>query len=109
MDSRYDPILVVVWLERHEPCIDWRSKTLGSTRNVSSKALESHKPTFARQQKRYWREPLTDSISVLDIGMSELVDSDVNDISETARTPLSGTHLHNEPLVVDSMMTPGQS
>ena len=50
--SRYDIILVMAWLERHEPWIDWRSKTLGATRNVPSKALESHKSTFARQQER---------------------------------------------------------
>ena len=71
LDSRYDLILGMVWLERHEPWIDWRSKTLGATRNVSSEDLESHEPTFARQQKSYWREPQTEPGSVLDIGMSE--------------------------------------
>ena len=53
LDSRYDLILGMAWLERHEPWIDWRSKTLGATRDVPSKALESHEPTFARQQKHY--------------------------------------------------------
>ena len=67
LDSRYDLILGMAWLERHEPWIDWRSKTLGATRNVPSGALESHEPTFARQQKRYWREPLTEDVNVLDI------------------------------------------
>ena len=47
LDSRYDLILGMVWLERHEPLIDWISKTLGATRNVSSEALESREPTFA--------------------------------------------------------------
>ncbi|CAI5704679.1 unnamed protein product [Peronospora farinosa] len=88
-------------VERHEPWIDWRSKTLGATRNVPSEALESHEPTFARKQKCYWREPLTDSVNVLDIGVSELINSDVNNnsveqssmtLSGTARTPLSDTH-----------------
>ena len=48
LDSRYDLILGMVWLERHEAWIDWRSKTLGATRTVPSKALESHEPTFSR-------------------------------------------------------------
>ena len=108
LDSRYDLILGMAWLERHEPWIDWRSKTLGATRNVPSGALESHEPTSARKQKRYWREPLTESVSVLDIGMSELLESDnVKDmsrerssltVSETARTPLSDTHCDRESL-----------
>ena len=75
LDSRYDLILGMVWLERHEPWIDWRSKTLGATRNVPSEVLESHEPTFARQQKHYWREPLTENVNVMDIGMSELTNS----------------------------------
>ena len=61
----------MAWLERHELWIDWRMKTLGATRNVSSEALEIHGPTFARQQKHDWREPLTEDVNVLDIGMSE--------------------------------------
>ena len=60
LDSRYDLILSMDWIELHEPWIDWRSKTLGATRNVSSESLESHEPTFARQQKRYWCDPLTE-------------------------------------------------
>ena len=42
LDSRYDLILGMVQLERHEPRIDWRSRTLEATRNVSSEALECH-------------------------------------------------------------------
>ena len=65
LDSRYDIILGMVWIERHEPCIDWRSKALGATRTISRGALEIHEPTSARNQKRYWREPLADNVSVL--------------------------------------------
>ena len=54
LDSRYDLILNMAWLERHEPWIDWRSKTLGATRTAPSGALESHEHTSARNQKRYW-------------------------------------------------------
>ena len=76
MDLRYDLILGMAWLERHDPWIEWRSKTLGATRTVPSGVLESHEPTSARNQNHYWRESLTDNFSVLDIGMSELVYSD---------------------------------
>ena len=106
LDSRYYLILGTAWLELHDPWIDWRFKTLGAMRNVSSEALESHEPTFARQQKRYWREPLTVSVIVLDIGMSELIDSDVNDNCETARTPLSCTCCYKEPLDTNSIDDP---
>ena len=61
-DSRYDLIPGMSWLERLEPWIDWRSKTLGATRNVPSEDLESHEPTFAREQKHFWREPLTEDV-----------------------------------------------
>ena len=44
-----------------------------------SEALESHETTFARQQKCYWREQLTEYINVLDIGMSDLINYNVND------------------------------
>ena len=105
-------------LERHEPWIDWGSKTLGATRNVPSEALESHEPTFARQQKHYWREPLTEDVNVLDIGMSELTNSNVENmnsersslnISDTARTPLSVTRCDNESLHAESMVGLGPS
>ena len=73
LDSRYDLILGMDWFEHHKSWIDWRSKILGATRNVTSEDLESHEPTFARQQKQYWRESLTEDVNVLDFGMSELV------------------------------------
>ena len=113
LDSRYDLILGMAWLERHEPWIDWRSKTLGATRNVPSEALESHEPTFARRQKRYWREPLTEDVNVLDIGMSELVNSNVNDtkierssftVCEGSHTPLSDTRCDTESLHAAGMV-----
>ena len=44
LDSRYDHFLGTVWLERHDPWIDWRSKTLGATYNVSSEALRVMNP-----------------------------------------------------------------
>ena len=98
--------------------IDWRSKTLGTTHNVPSEALESHEPTFARQQKHNWREPLIEDVNVLDVGMPELTNSKVEDmnsersslsISDTARTPLSVTRCDNESLHAESMAGLGPS
>ena len=118
LDSRYDLILGMAWLESHEPWIDWRSKTLGATRNVPREVLESHEPTFARQQKHYWCESLTEDVNVLDIGMSESTNSDVENmnsersslsISDTTLTPLGVTRCDNESLHAESMVGLGPS
>uniref|UniRef100_H3H286 Integrase catalytic domain-containing protein n=1 Tax=Phytophthora ramorum TaxID=164328 RepID=H3H286_PHYRM len=104
LDSRYDLILGMAWLERHEPWIDWRSKTLGATRLPPGEALASHEPTSARKQKRYWLEHWTETVNVLGIVVSELIDThDVVDKSPegavrgAAHNPLSGTRCDNEP------------
>ncbi|GMF35773.1 unnamed protein product [Phytophthora fragariaefolia] len=76
LDARYDLILGLAWLESHEPWIDWRSKTLGTTHFSPSGALASHEPTSARKQKRCWREHWTETVNVLDIGMSEMMDTE---------------------------------
>ena len=92
-----------------------RFEIQGIKRNAhcSDEALESHEPTFAKKQKRYWREPLTESVSVLDIGVSELLDPLVNENSvepcsetrsEVARTPLSDTRSDNESLNAESIV-----
>ena len=74
-------------------------KGLGATRTAPRGDLESHETTSARNQERHWRKPLAENVSVLDIEVSELVDSeDFKDTSieqssicdsETAYTPLS--------------------
>ncbi|GMF45052.1 unnamed protein product [Phytophthora fragariaefolia] len=76
LDARYDLILGMAWLERHEPWIDWRSRTLGATHFAPSGALASHEPTTAQKQKRFWREHWTEAVNVLDIGMSEMMDTE---------------------------------
>ena len=81
LDSRCDLIVGMAWLECHEPWIDWRFKTLGATRIVSDESLDIHEPTFAKKQKRYCREPPTELISVLDIGVCEVLDPLVNENS----------------------------
>ncbi|GMF60327.1 unnamed protein product [Phytophthora fragariaefolia] len=75
LDARYDLILGMARLERHEPWINWRSKTLGATHFSPGGALASHEPTSARKQKRFWREHWTETVNVLDIGMSEMRDT----------------------------------
>ena len=51
-------------------------------RNAPSEDLENREPTSARNKKHYWCKPLADNVSMLDIEMSELVDSDdVKDMS----------------------------
>ncbi|GMF40303.1 unnamed protein product [Phytophthora fragariaefolia] len=76
LDARYDLILGKAWRERHEPWIDWRSKTSGATHFSPSGALASHEPTSARKQKRFWREHWIETVNVLDIGMSEMMDAE---------------------------------
>ncbi|KAG3126424.1 hypothetical protein C6341_g25372 [Phytophthora cactorum] len=107
LDSRYDLILGMAWLERHEPWIDWRSKTLGTTHFATSGAVVSHEPTSARKQKHFWREHEAESAMVLDIGMSELVSNEVavfhergsQDVRGAARYPRSGADLVSDPLL----------
>ena len=83
-------------------------KTLSATRNVSSKALEIPEPTSCIT-KGYRYDTLSGSDSVLNIGMSELLDSDVNENSGTARNPLSGNCFYDEPLDGDSIDDPRSS
>ncbi|POM81140.1 LOW QUALITY PROTEIN: Hypothetical protein PHPALM_929 [Phytophthora palmivora] len=63
LDSRYGLILGM------------KSKTLGATHFSPDGALASHEPTSSRTQKRYWREHWTESVSLLDDGVSELVNA----------------------------------
>ncbi|KAG3109493.1 hypothetical protein PI124_g4663 [Phytophthora idaei] len=47
--DKYDLILGMPWLEKHEPWIDWRGKAIGANRPaVSDRALVSHVPTSVR-------------------------------------------------------------
>ncbi|KAE9053854.1 hypothetical protein PF005_g33247 [Phytophthora fragariae] len=44
--DKYDLILGMPWLEKHEPWIDWRGKAIGASRPPrSDRALASHVPT----------------------------------------------------------------
>ncbi|KAE9251820.1 hypothetical protein PF004_g2288 [Phytophthora fragariae] len=49
MDDRYDLILGMPWLAKHEPWIDWRSRTIGASHNpLADRALAGHVPSSSR-------------------------------------------------------------
>ncbi|GMF52196.1 unnamed protein product [Phytophthora fragariaefolia] len=49
MDDRYDLILGMPWLAKHEPWIDWRSRTIGASHNpLADRALADHVPSSSR-------------------------------------------------------------
>ncbi|KAE8958858.1 hypothetical protein PR001_g30910 [Phytophthora rubi] len=49
MDDRYDLILGMPWLAKHEPWIDWRSRTIGASHNpLADRALVGHVPSSSR-------------------------------------------------------------
>ncbi|CEG36708.1 uncharacterized protein PHALS_03374 [Plasmopara halstedii] len=110
LDASYNVILGMAWLEHHELWIDWRSNTLGATCTSPGGALMCHEPTSARRQKRYWREHWAEVVNMLDIEMSELVDTNgVSDRSpergswtdrRVARNPLSAAQVLKQSLHV---------
>ncbi|GMF50660.1 unnamed protein product [Phytophthora fragariaefolia] len=49
MDDRYDLILGMPWFAKHEPWIDWRSRTIGASHNpLADRALAGHAPSSSR-------------------------------------------------------------
>ncbi|GMF38579.1 unnamed protein product [Phytophthora fragariaefolia] len=51
MDDRYDLILGMPWLAKHEPWIDWRSRTIGASHNpLADRALAGHFPSSSRDE-----------------------------------------------------------
>ncbi|GMF54653.1 unnamed protein product [Phytophthora fragariaefolia] len=45
MDNRYDLIIGMTWLAKHEPWIDWRCRTIGARHNpLADRALAGHVP-----------------------------------------------------------------
>ncbi|GMG16398.1 unnamed protein product [Phytophthora fragariaefolia] len=49
MDDRYDLILGMPWLAKHEPCMDWRSRAIGASHNpLADRALAGHVPSSSR-------------------------------------------------------------
>ncbi|GMF52942.1 unnamed protein product [Phytophthora fragariaefolia] len=49
MDDRYDLILGMPWLAKHEPWINWRSRTIGASHKpLADRALVGHAPSSSR-------------------------------------------------------------
>jgi hypothetical protein len=49
MDDRYDLILGMPWLVKHDPWIDWRSRTIGAShKTLTDRALAGHVPSSSR-------------------------------------------------------------
>ncbi|GMF50597.1 unnamed protein product [Phytophthora fragariaefolia] len=49
MDDRYDLILGMPWLAKHEPWVDWRSRTIGASHNpLADRALVGHVSSSSR-------------------------------------------------------------
>ncbi|GMF50513.1 unnamed protein product [Phytophthora fragariaefolia] len=49
--DKYDLILGMPWLEKHEPRIDWRGKAIGASRPaLSDRALVNHVPTSVKSK-----------------------------------------------------------
>ncbi|GMG14888.1 unnamed protein product [Phytophthora fragariaefolia] len=49
MDDQYDLILGMPWLAKHEPWIDWCSRTIGASHNLlADRALVGHVPSSSR-------------------------------------------------------------
>ncbi|POM79440.1 Gag protein [Phytophthora palmivora] len=47
--TKYDLIVCMLWLKKHEPWIDWRGTAIGANRPaVSDRALGSNVPTSVR-------------------------------------------------------------
>lgn len=87
LESRYDLILGMAWLDRHEPWIDWKSEAQGATCIASGGDLESHDFTSARKQMRLSREHCTDRANMLKVGMSELADTESVADASSGRGP----------------------
>ncbi|GMF17660.1 unnamed protein product [Phytophthora fragariaefolia] len=76
LDARYDLILDMAWLERHGPWAMDRLEVEYLGCYALSRSLASHEPTSALKQKRFWREHWTETVNVLEIGMSEIMDTE---------------------------------
>ncbi|GMF33553.1 unnamed protein product [Phytophthora fragariaefolia] len=79
MDDRYDLILGMTWLAKHEPWIDWRSRTTGATHNsLADRALVGHVPSSSRDglvhEHRVPRDERRDAVSAAEDRVSHVLD-----------------------------------
>ncbi|KAK1931790.1 hypothetical protein P3T76_012722 [Phytophthora citrophthora] len=69
--DKYELILGMPCLEKHEPWIDWRGKAIGASRPaVSDRALVNHVPTSVRTKSVRWdRQDAAASEDYLEAGV----------------------------------------
>ena len=86
MDEKYDLILGMPWLQRHEPWIDWRSKAIGPSASYDS------------MKQRFIGECSTSEH--IDVGVSEVVSTTSGNDAASAQVALEAC----EPHVAKSQM-----
>ncbi|OWZ09347.1 hypothetical protein PHMEG_00017969 [Phytophthora megakarya] len=91
-------------LERNEPWIDCRSKTLGATHFSPGGDLASHESTSVRIiGTPHWREGCTEWAALLDVGVAEIVTDVVEDHRPVASETLSSSdEVSNVPSDTDA-------
>uniref|UniRef100_H3GQN2 Reverse transcriptase domain-containing protein n=1 Tax=Phytophthora ramorum TaxID=164328 RepID=H3GQN2_PHYRM len=67
--DKYDLILGMPWLEKHEPWIDWRGKAIGASRSAATdRALVSHVPTSVSSRAYHRSRVGNDSEEIVTAG-----------------------------------------
>ncbi|KAG3126496.1 hypothetical protein PI126_g22293 [Phytophthora idaei] len=94
--DKYDLILGMPWLEKHEPWIDWRGKAIGASRPaVSDGALVSHVPTSVRNWAA--RKGRQDAVASKEyLGVVDVLDDSTEVVAagaahDRARQPCAGS------------------
>ncbi|KAG3195847.1 hypothetical protein PC128_g8153 [Phytophthora cactorum] len=94
--DKYDLILGMPWLEKHEPWIDWRGKAIGASRPaVSDRALVSHVSTSVRNWSA--RKGRQDAVASKEyLGVVDVLDDSTEVVAagaapDRARQPCSGS------------------
>ncbi|KAG2837208.1 hypothetical protein PC129_g22407 [Phytophthora cactorum] len=94
--DKYDLILGMSWLEKHEPWIDWRGKAIGASRPaVSDRSLVSHVPISVRNWAA--RKGRLDAVASKEyLGVVDVLDDSTEVVSagatpDRARQPCAGS------------------
>ncbi|GMF49771.1 unnamed protein product [Phytophthora fragariaefolia] len=100
--DKYDLILGMPWLEKHEPWIDWRGKAIGASRPaLFDRALVSHVPTSVKskgvrqgRQGASAPEEFMGVAEVFGVPQEVTVDSVKESVEALPGTRSSGGHYH---------------
>ncbi|KAG2772260.1 hypothetical protein PC129_g23418 [Phytophthora cactorum] len=94
--DKYDLILGMSWLEKHEPWIDWCGKAIGARRPaISDRALVSHVPTSVRNWAA--RKGRQDAVASKEyLGIVDVLDDSTEVVAagaapDRARQPCAGS------------------